>query len=347
MVDCIVFPQKGERPHPNECSGSDLDGDLYFVCWDPALIPPRQIEPMDYDPAPPKVLDHDVSIEDIQEYFANYMINDSMGVISNAHTVFADKEPGKAESGPCIELAKLFSVAVDFPKTGIPALLPPHLRVREYPDFMEKLDKPTYESKGIIGKLFRAIKDKPDTVPASPFTKRAARQAYDQDLEVEGYEAYLDDAYYFKSKYDHKLANLMHHYGFKTEAELLWGRPTSLSGSSKKSRGAEGAALAVKSLRKEARDWYSKKSSKPAKHADDLEDRSFAKASAWYHVTYHPDYWGAYSEENKPHFISFPWCVYDRLITIKKDKIGAADSNVQSEDIDAQLRHILNALRFK
>ncbi|CAN6479815.1 unnamed protein product [Victoria cruziana] len=63
MVDCIVFPQKGERPHPNECSGSDLDGDLYFVCWDPALIPPRQIEPMDYDPAPPKVLDHDVSIE--------------------------------------------------------------------------------------------------------------------------------------------------------------------------------------------------------------------------------------------------------------------------------------------
>ncbi|PIA29089.1 hypothetical protein AQUCO_06300045v1 [Aquilegia coerulea] len=48
MMDCVVFPQKGSRPHPNECSGSDLDSDIYFVSWDPELIPPRQIQPMDY-----------------------------------------------------------------------------------------------------------------------------------------------------------------------------------------------------------------------------------------------------------------------------------------------------------
>ena len=51
------------RPHPNECSGSDLDGDIYFVCWDPDLIPPRQIPPMDYTPAQTIQLDHDVMME--------------------------------------------------------------------------------------------------------------------------------------------------------------------------------------------------------------------------------------------------------------------------------------------
>ncbi|XP_042502410.1 RNA-dependent RNA polymerase 1-like [Macadamia integrifolia] len=153
MVDCIVFPQKGARPHPNECSGSDLDGDTYFVSWDPALIPPRQIQPMEYVPAETISLDHDVTIEQVEEYFTNYIVNESLGMIANAHTVLADKEPEKAESNKCIELARLFSIAVDFPKTGVPAEIPSHLHVREYPDFMEKLDKPTYESRGVIGKL--------------------------------------------------------------------------------------------------------------------------------------------------------------------------------------------------
>lgn len=51
------------RPHPNECSGSDLDGDIYFVCWDPELIPTGTSKPMDYTPEPTQILDHDVTIE--------------------------------------------------------------------------------------------------------------------------------------------------------------------------------------------------------------------------------------------------------------------------------------------
>ncbi|MQM03461.1 hypothetical protein Taro_036242 [Colocasia esculenta] len=72
MVDCVVFPQKGERPHPNECSGSDLDGDIYFVSWDPALIPPRQVPAMDYAAAPMENLDHDVSIEVLASICMNF-----------------------------------------------------------------------------------------------------------------------------------------------------------------------------------------------------------------------------------------------------------------------------------
>ncbi|VAH90344.1 unnamed protein product [Triticum turgidum subsp. durum] len=61
LVDCVVFPQRGERPHPNECSGGDLDGDLYFITWDEKLIPEKVDSPMDYTAARPRIMDHVVA----------------------------------------------------------------------------------------------------------------------------------------------------------------------------------------------------------------------------------------------------------------------------------------------
>ncbi|KAK4548396.1 hypothetical protein RGQ29_032800 [Quercus rubra] len=318
MVDCVVFPQKGFRPHPNECSGSDLDGDIYFVCWDPELLPPRQIQPMDYSPAQSLLLDHEVTIEEVQEYFTNYIVNDSLGIIANAHTAFADKEPTKAMSKPCMELAKLFSIAVDFPKTGVPAEIPNELHVKEYPDFMEKPDKPTYISDNVIGKLFREVKDiTPNTSYFKSFTAEVAMQSYDSDMEVDGFEDFIDDAVYYKGNYDYKLGNMMDYYGIKTEAEILSGNIMRMGKSFTKRRDAEAITMAVKSLRKEARAWFNEKGSDLDSEAEDV----YAKAAAWYHVTYHYSYWGTYNEGmNRDHFLSFPWCVYDKLVHIKKEK---------------------------
>ncbi|KAF5177280.1 RNA-dependent RNA polymerase [Thalictrum thalictroides] len=324
MVDCVVFPQKGQRPHPNECSGSDLDGDLYFVSWDPELIPPRQASPMDYSPAPNVLLDRDVMIEEVEEYFTNYIVNDSLGKIANSHTAFADKEPAKAESQSCIELAKLFSIAVDFPKTGVPAVIPSHLNVKEFPDFMEKLSKPTYESQRVIGKLFREVKDIPQTSCIRSFTREVAIQSYDHDMEVDGFKNYLEDARYYKGEYDFKLGNLMDYYEIKTEAEIFCGSIMKLKKSLNSKKDVESIGVAVKSLKKEARTWFEVKSSTSDTQKDDV----YAKASAWYHVTYHPDYWGCYNEGmNRNHFLSFPWCIYKKLIHIKKMKNKTRVSN--------------------
>ena len=262
-------------------------------------------------------------VQEVEEYFVNYIVNDSLGIIANAHTVFADREHGKAMSHPCIELAKLFSIAVDFPKTGFPAVIPPDLYVKEYPDFMEKPDKSTYISKNVIGQLFREVKDiAPHDSCITSFTLQVAKKSYDPDMEVDGFEDYLEDAFYYKGNYDYKLGNLLDYYGIKTEAEILSGNIMRMSKSFTKRRDAEAINMAVKSLRKEARAWFNEKGTET--DSGDYDD-VYAKASAWYHVTYHPKYFGMYNEGIKrDHFISFPWCVFDNLVHIKTEKVKQA-----------------------
>lgn len=264
-------------------------------------------------------------LQEVQEYFANYMVNDSLGIIANAHTAFADREPEKAMAKPCIELAKLFSIAVDFPKTGVPALIPADLRVKEYPDFMDKAEKVSYMSQNVLGKLFRMLDDigPKVNIRSLTFTLDVARQAYDPDMEVQGFEEYLDDAFFHKNNYDMRLGNLMNYYKIKTEAELISGGSLTKSLSFAKKNESESIIMAVKALRKEARGWFNDNAELHFGH----ESNVYARASAWYFVTYHPSYWGWYDEgkKNHGHFISFPWCVYDKLIRIKKRKISARD----------------------
>lgn len=275
-------------------------------------------------------------MQEVHEYFANYIVNDSLGIIANAHTAFADKEPSKAMSPSCIELARLFSIAVDFPKTGVPAVIPQQLYVKEYPDFMEKPDKPTYKSDNVIGKLFREVKDMaPHVSSLQSFTLEVARRSYDPDMEFDGFEDYIDDAFYFKSSYDYKLGNLLDYYGIKSEAEIIGGSIMRMSKSFTKRRDAEAINMAVRSLRKEARTWFNEKGNSLDSSADDV----YAKASAWYYVTYHPTYWGCYNEGmNRDHYLSFPWCVYDKLVQIKRSNASLRRA-LQMSSIEREFSH--------
>ncbi|OVA03721.1 RNA recognition motif domain [Macleaya cordata] len=317
LVDCLVFPQKGERPHPNECSGGDLDGDLFFVCWDDNLIPLQSDTPMDYIARRPRLMDHDVTLEEIQKFFVDYMINDTLGMISTAHLVHADCEPEKARSSKCRQLATLHSMAVDFAKTGAPAEMPRVLRPKEYPDFMEREDRAMYISSGVLGKLYRAtIEWKENHDPNIIQSEIVAQVAYDDDLEVNGFEAFLETAENHKNMYVEKFSALMNYYGAECEEEMLTGNLRELSVYLQRDKRRytemkDRILDSIKSLQKEAKGWF---------HSSCKDHENTKMASAWYHVTYHPKFC-----QNGKNYLSFPWIVGDILLNIKSIRSRSKD----------------------
>lgn len=319
LVDCILFPQKGERPHPNECSGGDLDGDQFFICWDEGLIPSQTEAPMDYTSRRPRIMDHDVTLEEIQKFFVDYMINDTLGVISTAHLVHADREPEKARSKKCLELATLHSMAVDFAKTGAPAEMPRVLKPREFPDFMERVDKPMYISNGALGKLYRAtIASRATEKSSFVWSGTIPGAAYDHDLEVDGFETFLEIAKLHKEMYAEKMATLMNFYGAESEDEMLTGNLRNklmyLQRDNRRfTEMKDRILISVKSLQKEAKEWLYG-SCKPHQHQK--------MASAWYHVTYHSTF-----SSQTPNFLSFPWIVGEVLLVIKSAKSRKAETS--------------------
>ncbi|KAK6917984.1 RNA-dependent RNA polymerase, eukaryotic-type [Dillenia turbinata] len=309
LVDCLVFPQKGERPHPNECSGGDLDGDQFFICWDEGLIPPQTETPMDYTGRRPRKMDHDVTLEEIHEFFVDYMINDTLGAISTAHLVLADREPSKACSPKCLQLAALHSMAVDFAKTGAPAEMPLTLRPKEYPDFMERGDRPMYISLSVLGKLYRAtVSSKVQENLNIVWTEEVLEATFDHDFKVDGFEAFLGIAETHKEIYVEKITALMKYYEAHTEDEILTGnlRKKSmylLHDNRRFGETKDRILVAIRNLHKEAKDWFMSSCK--------LQDHQ-KLASAWYYVTYHPSHRG-----EGINFLSFPWIVGDVLLTIK------------------------------
>lgn len=253
------------------------------------------------------------------------MVNDWLGVIANAHLVFADRGELKAESPECLQLAELFSIAVDYPKTGIPAQIPQSLWVSEYPDFMEKPDKPSYESTQVIGKLYRQVKEVPSyAINEKGFTCDMATNSYDRDMEFGTFTNYVEDAFNCKRKYDTKQTNLMSHYGIKREVEIICGGILKLTNYSSEKRNTDDIAVAVKSLRKEARNWFDEGLALYQRPDNDKSKTSdiYEKASAWYYVTYHPSYRVKDSKEVRhPHLFSFAWVVHDVLLEIKQMKL--------------------------
>ncbi|UJR24243.1 hypothetical protein I4U23_027210 [Adineta vaga] len=163
MRDCIVFPSKGFRSHPSEMSGSDLDGDKYWVYWGKELKIHKMDEPLSYEPAEKKIVE-EITNEIVVDHIVQSFGTGAQGIICDVHLAIATKLPEHTRSLECKRLAELFARAVDAPKTGENIVLDEvyELKTRycqQYPLFMMKYDQESCDSNSILNDLFeKALK---------------------------------------------------------------------------------------------------------------------------------------------------------------------------------------------
>ncbi|KAK3698052.1 hypothetical protein QZH41_010823, partial [Actinostola sp. cb2023] len=322
LVDCVVFPRVGPRPHPNEMAGGDLDGDLYFVSWRQDLLSDPEKElftPMDYDAPPKKQIPRDVTPADMTEFLMNYIRSDQLGIIDNAHKAHADLQAQGIESKKCLLLAEAHSLAVDAPKTGCwPAVSSRDLKVAKCPDFMMKTDKPSYKSGKVLGKLYRACRALKRNTEQSPDIK--PRSVIDGSFAVPEYKIFLEKARSQYSKYSDTIQQLMSSYGIASEAELVSGcfRKLYKRLSRERTEVAEIVGRLVEDVRMKFRKRFFKEflmDGSRHKPQQLINRRIHQKAYAWYYV--------AYAEETGTHgarFLSFPWIVDDVMVSIRAVK---------------------------
>lgn len=341
LVDVIVFPQQGTRPIPSMLSGGDLDGDIYFCIFDETIPYPREhmYEPMTYTAPKPVILSHPVRTEDVANFFVEYIQNDKLGVIANAHVVFADKEPRGITSEKCLKLADLHSVAVDFAKTGVPARIPADVLPRnvrgQYPDFMGKHSKVSYTSMKILGKLYRTCrmrqkqqqKTKGEKIfleeddDMIQFVANGSSRRVDELIESlsrGSSDEMKEDSESMCFAYNVEMIRLMQQFGVRTEGEVVSGQVVIFSERHGQLRGRrEHFALQMKLNRQmneligQFREEFFRDFDSERK---DLTVDVIVKGCCWYMACLKQA-----QQDRKVgncYFVSFPWVVSDVLLRI-------------------------------
>ncbi|KAL1613050.1 hypothetical protein SLS60_001282 [Paraconiothyrium brasiliense] len=217
LKNVVVLPQTGDRDVANMCSGGDLDGDDYIVLWDNDFLPDIINEPpMDFTAEKPAESKESITVKDITDFFVTHIKNDSLGRIATAHLAQADFSPKGVKDPKCLELAKLHSQAVDYSKSGIPAIMNPELKPRKKPHFQRKKHQAEhrfYKSKKILGMLFDQVQ-LVDFVPQ--YENRFDQGILDFCVPDQGTLAKANE---IKYEYDSELRRLMAKHAIRTEFE--------------------------------------------------------------------------------------------------------------------------------
>ncbi|XP_065062019.1 uncharacterized protein LOC135688892 isoform X1 [Rhopilema esculentum] len=312
----LILPTEGvSNSLAADCSGGDLDGDLFAVIWDERFIPPCPVRnpPLNYAELSRGAPENFVPDKErllFADVFCLIVQNHALGQVANRHLALCDQLPKGACDDLAKELAKSQSQAVDFPKTGILPTIPREALGIKFPDFMEK--DSGYYSEKVIGELYRRCRSSVFDFELAIEKGRSCQSSFDLDLFVDGYEEYIEDAKEGFEAYKRCMQGIMAHYSLKRESEVVLGRPLSWDPLLKADKGKvmeaiEGSYEAVK--RKFRAEFLRNVST---------QEEQRKKAYAWYAVAY--DRRNSMASKN---FFSFAWLVHDILCTIKQDNTTA------------------------
>ncbi|CAF1199655.1 unnamed protein product [Adineta ricciae] len=301
LWECIVFPAEGERPHPNEISGSDLDGDEYWVCWNEDLVQcaTQQHAAANFDAAEKSKHEGEITISVISDFLHKYLTCDALGPLSNLHLACSTLHGVNHQDS--LQLAGNISQVVDFPKTGV---LPENLksiRIRQYPDFMENKHKESFVSDKSLGHMYRQVKEVWTKHSQKLETMEGQQIPTDAVLLIEGRGAYIIEAKTEYEFYSKRIDLILSTYNLKNEYELITGCHSCPAEERQNNDSAETASLEFRELLREMRTRFA---SNRLTHSEKL-----CKASAWYHVAY---------EEGTN--LSFAWIMDGLMSDIVKHK---------------------------
>ncbi|CAJ0957800.1 unnamed protein product, partial [Mesorhabditis belari] len=337
LVDVIVFPRYGPRPHPDEMAGSDLDGDEYCVIFDQECFFEHNEEAMVFPKTKSAQIKEIPTTEAMVSFFVRYLTQDSIGRLSNAHLTASDYYGLFADV--CESIARKCSIGVDFPKSGVPA---DNLQLDELvdcsPDYMEHRGKPQYLSKWLNGQLYRKVKKIADIIEQVDCSKSPFDDDTDDMLIPEKLDCFANERNHegqirqLKKEYSARMQALLDEYGIGDEAQIVSGHILSLKRLTQMERDDYSFFHTDKIVEMRYAaifDHFRKQFFKEFGQEEDfIQDNGKGKtivhcmeamerrAIQWYAV--------AYDRECGRSFLSFGWIVWDVLASAKRTRAFSA-----------------------
>ncbi|CAF1661535.1 unnamed protein product, partial [Didymodactylos carnosus] len=148
---------------------------------------------------------NNITQNEIVEFLLDFISCDSVGILSNRHLACCALY--NPQHKKALKLAKIISDSLDYPKTGINPVTTKvlkDLQFKAYPDYMQNQHKQVFQCQKALGWMFRNIKEV-HNCHMQIQDDSSFKIQLDQDLFIEGFDKYLEQAKQTYREYCDKL----------------------------------------------------------------------------------------------------------------------------------------------